>query len=163
MPTPHDPAEDGLTGTNDLWAEGFTWDAPDRSLLTNFTDWFEAENRFERTRAADPTPAMFCRLSDLRYVKVNTRRPRGRVSAAEDAGRSKLARPGAWKATQMEMRRLIAEIPSVHQSSVKPGCSSSTGRKQYPRGRQCLYVQTHRLDAFHGQQTAIVGFAQIKP
>uniref|UniRef100_UPI001967752D FAD-dependent oxidoreductase n=1 Tax=Escherichia coli TaxID=562 RepID=UPI001967752D len=32
---------------------------------------FNAEQRFERTFAANPAPALICRLSDLRYVKVN--------------------------------------------------------------------------------------------
>lgn len=40
-------------------------------LLQDVTDRFEAENRFERTFAANPAPALVCRLSDLRFVKVN--------------------------------------------------------------------------------------------
>lgn len=40
-------------------------------LLQDVTDRFEAENRFERAFAANPAPAVVCRLSDLRYVKVN--------------------------------------------------------------------------------------------
>lgn len=35
MPNPNDPAEDGLPGTADLRPEAFTWDAPDRSLLSS--------------------------------------------------------------------------------------------------------------------------------
>lgn len=40
-------------------------------ILQDVTDWFEAENRFERTFSANPAPAVICRLADLRYVKVN--------------------------------------------------------------------------------------------
>jgi PAS domain S-box-containing protein len=35
------------------------------------TEEYEAEQRFERTFNANPAPAIICRLSDLRYVKVN--------------------------------------------------------------------------------------------
>ncbi|MFG1350219.1 PAS domain-containing protein [Xanthobacter autotrophicus] len=35
------------------------------------TERFTAEERFERTFNANPAPAIICRLSDLRYVKVN--------------------------------------------------------------------------------------------
>lgn len=35
------------------------------------TDWLGAEERFERTFAANPAPALICRLSDARYIKVN--------------------------------------------------------------------------------------------
>ncbi len=35
------------------------------------TEEYEAEERFERTFNANPAPAIICRLSDLRYVKVN--------------------------------------------------------------------------------------------
>lgn len=34
MSDPNDPAEDEMPGTGDLRAEAFTWDAPDRSLLS---------------------------------------------------------------------------------------------------------------------------------
>lgn len=40
-------------------------------ILQDVTDRFEAENRFERTFAANPAPALICSLSDLRFVKVN--------------------------------------------------------------------------------------------
>jgi PAS domain S-box-containing protein len=40
-------------------------------VLHDATERFEAEERFERTFAANPAPAIICRLSDLRYVKVN--------------------------------------------------------------------------------------------
>ncbi|MFT3802549.1 MAG: PAS domain S-box protein [Burkholderiaceae bacterium] len=40
-------------------------------VLTDQTERFNAEDRFERTFAANPAPALICRLSDLRYVKVN--------------------------------------------------------------------------------------------
>jgi PAS domain S-box-containing protein len=33
---------------------------------------YRAEERFERTFAANPAPAVICRLSDLRYVKANS-------------------------------------------------------------------------------------------
>lgn len=35
------------------------------------TDWLSAEERFERTFAANPAPAVIFRLSDARYIKVN--------------------------------------------------------------------------------------------
>ena len=41
-------------------------------ILQNVTPQFEAEERFERTFGANPAPAVICRLSDLRHVKVNT-------------------------------------------------------------------------------------------
>lgn len=40
-------------------------------ILDDQTDQLNAEQRFERTFAANPAPALICRLSDLRYVKVN--------------------------------------------------------------------------------------------
>ena len=40
-------------------------------ILDDQTEAFNAEQRFERTFAANPAPALLCRLSDLRYVKVN--------------------------------------------------------------------------------------------
>ncbi|MGE8658173.1 MAG: PAS domain S-box protein [Achromobacter sp.] len=40
-------------------------------ILDDQTEQFNAEQRFERTFAANPAPALICRLSDLRYVKVN--------------------------------------------------------------------------------------------
>ncbi|MFY3151848.1 PAS domain S-box protein [Achromobacter xylosoxidans] len=40
-------------------------------ILDDQTEAFNAEQRFERTFAANPAPALICRLSDLRYVKVN--------------------------------------------------------------------------------------------
>ncbi|WP_132255678.1 helix-turn-helix transcriptional regulator [Methylobacterium segetis] len=41
-------------------------------ILQNVTPQFEAEERFERTFNANPAPAVICRLSDLRHVKVNS-------------------------------------------------------------------------------------------
>ena len=48
-------------------------DEPDYLVLTieDATDRFEAEARFESAFNANPAPAIICRLSDLRYVKVN--------------------------------------------------------------------------------------------
>ncbi|MCJ2036508.1 helix-turn-helix transcriptional regulator [Methylobacterium sp. J-068] len=40
-------------------------------ILTDVTAQFEAEARFEKTFNANPAPALICRLSDLRHVKVN--------------------------------------------------------------------------------------------
>lgn len=40
-------------------------------ILDDVTDWANAERRFERTFNANPAPAVICRLSDLRYIKVN--------------------------------------------------------------------------------------------
>ncbi|MFE1600638.1 PAS domain S-box protein [Methylobacterium sp. ID0610] len=40
-------------------------------ILKDISDQFEAEERFERTFNANPAPAVICRLSDLRHVKVN--------------------------------------------------------------------------------------------
>ena len=40
-------------------------------VLTDATERFAAEERFERTFAANPAPAVICRLRDLRFVKVN--------------------------------------------------------------------------------------------
>jgi PAS domain S-box-containing protein len=39
--------------------------------IHDLTDYFSAEERFEQTFAANPAPAMICRLSDMRYIKVN--------------------------------------------------------------------------------------------
>jgi PAS domain S-box-containing protein len=41
-------------------------------IMTDATEWASAEQRFERTFNANPAPAVICRLSDLRYIKVNT-------------------------------------------------------------------------------------------
>lgn len=51
-------------------------DAEDRPdclvlILADATDWASAEQRFEKTFNANPAPAAICRLSDLRYIKVN--------------------------------------------------------------------------------------------
>lgn len=40
-------------------------------ILTDETEQFDAEDRFERAFAANPAPAIIARLSDMRYVKVN--------------------------------------------------------------------------------------------
>jgi PAS domain S-box-containing protein len=40
-------------------------------ILHDQTEQINAEQRFERTFNANPAPALICRLSDLRYVKVN--------------------------------------------------------------------------------------------
>lgn len=40
-------------------------------VLNDVTERYDAEDRFERTFAANPAPAIICRISDLRYVKVN--------------------------------------------------------------------------------------------
>ncbi|MGX4729197.1 PAS domain S-box protein [Pseudomonas corrugata] len=40
-------------------------------ILSDATEWASAEQRFEKTFAANPAPAVICRLGDLRYIKVN--------------------------------------------------------------------------------------------
>lgn len=40
-------------------------------VVADVSDQFEAEDRFERTFAANPAPAVICRLADQRFVKVN--------------------------------------------------------------------------------------------
>ncbi|WP_375456133.1 PAS domain S-box protein [uncultured Methylobacterium sp.] len=40
-------------------------------ILQDVSDRYEAEARFEAMFRANPAPAVICRLSDLRYVKVN--------------------------------------------------------------------------------------------
>jgi PAS domain S-box-containing protein len=40
-------------------------------IMDDITDRASAEQRFEKTFAANPAPAVICRLSDLRYIKVN--------------------------------------------------------------------------------------------
>lgn len=40
-------------------------------VIKDVTERFSAEERFERTFAANPAPAVICRLRDLRYVKTN--------------------------------------------------------------------------------------------
>ncbi|MDQ0470663.1 helix-turn-helix transcriptional regulator [Labrys wisconsinensis] len=40
-------------------------------VVQDLTERFTAEERFERTFAANPAPAIICRRSDLRYIKVN--------------------------------------------------------------------------------------------
>jgi PAS domain S-box-containing protein len=40
-------------------------------IITDVTDQVEAEERFETTFAANPAPALICRLTDQRFVKVN--------------------------------------------------------------------------------------------
>jgi PAS domain S-box-containing protein len=48
-------------------------DTPESLVLViqDVTERFSAEARFEQTFNANPAPALICRLSDLRYVKVN--------------------------------------------------------------------------------------------
>ena len=48
-------------------------DTPDYAVLVvdDETERFEAEDRFESAFNANPAPAVICRLSDLRYIKVN--------------------------------------------------------------------------------------------
>ena len=41
-------------------------------ILNDETERFNAEERFERAFAANPAPAIIVRLTDMRYVKVNT-------------------------------------------------------------------------------------------
>ncbi|MFC7398405.1 PAS domain S-box protein [Chelatococcus sp. GCM10030263] len=40
-------------------------------LITDLTEQYRAERRFESAFNANPAPAIICRLSDLRYVRVN--------------------------------------------------------------------------------------------
>ena len=40
-------------------------------IMSDATEWASAEQRFEKTFNANPAPAVICRLSDLRYFKVN--------------------------------------------------------------------------------------------
>ena len=40
-------------------------------VLHDATERFSAEERFERAFGANPAPAIICRLSDLRFIKVN--------------------------------------------------------------------------------------------
>ncbi|HYG43937.1 MAG TPA: helix-turn-helix transcriptional regulator [Bordetella sp.] len=40
-------------------------------VMLDVTERYNAEDRFERTFAANPAPALICRLPDLQYVKVN--------------------------------------------------------------------------------------------
>jgi PAS domain S-box-containing protein len=40
-------------------------------VITDISGQLEAEERFERMFAANPAPALICRLSDLRFVKLN--------------------------------------------------------------------------------------------
>jgi PAS domain S-box-containing protein len=40
-------------------------------VMTDVSGHLEAEERFERMFAANPAPAVICRLSDLRFVKLN--------------------------------------------------------------------------------------------
>ena len=40
-------------------------------ILDDITEEFEAEERFEQMFAANPAPAVICRLEDLRFIKVN--------------------------------------------------------------------------------------------
>ncbi|RON13486.1 helix-turn-helix transcriptional regulator [Pseudomonas frederiksbergensis] len=40
-------------------------------IMNDVTEWASAEQRFEKTFNANPAPAVICRLSDLRFIKVN--------------------------------------------------------------------------------------------
>ena len=40
-------------------------------ILDDMTEEFEADQRFEQMFAANPAPAVICRLEDLRFIKVN--------------------------------------------------------------------------------------------
>ena len=40
-------------------------------IIQDVSDRFEAEERFEQTFNANPAPALICRLSDQRFIKVN--------------------------------------------------------------------------------------------
>lgn len=40
-------------------------------IISDATEWASAEQRFEKTFNANPAPAVICRLSDLRFIKVN--------------------------------------------------------------------------------------------
>jgi len=40
-------------------------------IIADATQWASAEQRFEKTFNANPAPAVICRLSDLRFIKVN--------------------------------------------------------------------------------------------
>lgn len=40
-------------------------------VIKDVTERFSSEERFERTFAANPAPAVICRLRDLRYIKTN--------------------------------------------------------------------------------------------
>ena len=73
--------EVGLRGESPYWAHKVNsillttqTGEPDRIVLVldDFAEAMDAEQRFERMFSANPAPAVICRLSDLRFVKVNT-------------------------------------------------------------------------------------------
>lgn len=67
--------DDGFRRTHQVRSIVLSDDAGNSELavliLLDVTERFDAENRFEKTFNANPAPALICRLSDLRYVKVN--------------------------------------------------------------------------------------------
>ncbi|GJD50097.1 HTH-type transcriptional regulator MalT [Methylobacterium crusticola] len=74
-PAPADPGAGETTWVHRI--RSLVTTAPDGSpetlvmIVQDVTERFEAEERFERTFAANPAPAIICRLADLRYVKLN--------------------------------------------------------------------------------------------
>src|SRR5690606_31751420 len=40
-------------------------------VMSDVTDRFNAEERFEQAFNTNPAPALICRLSDFRYIRVN--------------------------------------------------------------------------------------------
>ncbi len=58
-------------------------------ILTNVSEQFEAEERFESSFHVNPAPAVICRLSDMIYVKVN----RGFLHLAELSRDQVIGRP----------------------------------------------------------------------
>ena len=58
-------------------------------ILTDVTEQFEAEERFESSFNVNPAPAVICRLADMTYVKVN----RGFLQLAELSRDEVIGRP----------------------------------------------------------------------
>lgn len=101
-------------------------------VLDDQTERFEAEQRFERTFAANPAPAVILRLSDLRYIKVNRGflemtgyqeedvigRTAYEVDVLEGAARRELAIERLQEGRTIPQMEALLQLPSGGEKSV---------------------------------------------
>ena len=98
-------------------------------ILKDATDRFQAEERFQKTFAANPAPAIICRLTDLRYVKVNQ-------GFIEMTGVSEGAAPWSHDLRDRSVQRR-GKTCACHRAPQPGRNNPSDGGADRPSGRGC--------------------------
>jgi PAS domain S-box-containing protein len=125
-------------------------------VMENVTERYTAEERFERTFAANPAPAVICRLSDLRYVKVNQGFLEMTGYAREDLiGRSAYEVDILEKATRRD-----AAIAALHEGCTIPQMESTL---RLPDGGSKLVIVAGQPIEVGEESCMLFTFMDIEP